>query len=255
MNVVCTHGWVAACVCARERTLYVLKWRSERSLALQLSAGFRSLYSLFAWLTLDALIATRWLFLVFYKVGRTPRERLWEHMGESCRQSYCGSQRSIQAQAPSIAPPSPHLFLLATWGSVSHNTWNSAFVKPVLLDPRYEYRRNRNTDGENSSPKWARFTHVFIPSATFYLQKAVCLWSDYRTQHTHCASMWVCLRICVCASIMGQGLCQCVWNTLNNFYTISALSKIMWEPTVSVCPVLPSATQCIQKHKTYAATQ
>lgn len=57
-----------------------LEWRSERSLDPQLSTGFRTLYSLFAWLTLDAQIAPCWLFLVFSKVGRTPRERLREHM-------------------------------------------------------------------------------------------------------------------------------------------------------------------------------
>ena len=75
-------------VSVQERTLHVLKWRSERSLDPQLSAGFRSLYSLFAWFTLGALIAPCWIFLVFWKVGRTLRERLWEHMRRGgCRQT------------------------------------------------------------------------------------------------------------------------------------------------------------------------
>lgn len=50
-----------------QKALRVFEWKSERSSAPQLSAGSRSLYSLFAWLTLDALIAPCRIFLVFGK--------------------------------------------------------------------------------------------------------------------------------------------------------------------------------------------
>lgn len=182
----CVHTPECLFVSVQERAFYVLEWRSERSSAPQLSAGFRTLYSLFAWLTLDALIAPRWLFLVFWKVGRTPRERLWEHMGESCRQTYCRSQRTIQAQAKSTAPLHPTFFVCYMRLFVSPHWWEFGLCKAW---PRrsgvqqWAQRRNWNTDGEKSWPWWATVKHVFISSATFYLQKAVCLWREYRTRH------------------------------------------------------------------------
>lgn len=128
----CVHTRECLLASEHERALYVFEWRRERSLATQFSAGFHILYSLFAWLTLDALIAPRWLFLVFWKVGRTPRERLWEHMGVSCRQTHCRSQCTIQAQSQNQCPISSHFCCLLHEALFPHNDKSAPFVKPDL---------------------------------------------------------------------------------------------------------------------------
>lgn len=100
-QIMCTHTWVSACV----RAIYVLEWKSKRSSVLQLSAGFRPSYSLFAWLTLDALIAPRWLFLVFWKSRpHSQGKALGAHVGESCRQTCCRTQRATAPLKPHFVP-------------------------------------------------------------------------------------------------------------------------------------------------------
>ena len=84
-----------------------MREHSMKSFTLQLSADFYALYSLFAWLTLVALKAPLWLFLVFWKVGRTLRER-WR-MGRAanrhnaeCIEPYVHTAHPLQNFIPLI---------------------------------------------------------------------------------------------------------------------------------------------------------
>lgn len=51
--------------------------------------------------------------------------------------------------------------------------------------------------------------HVFIPSAALYLQKAVCLWSEYRARHTNKA-VQACESVCASVTVQEQWVKGCV---------------------------------------------
>lgn len=111
------HGH-RACVCyvsawvqarERDRALHVLEWKSGRSLAVQLSAGFYTLYSLFAWLTLDALIAPRWLFLVFWKSRPHSKGKAQGAHGGRVADR-CTADRMYHKNTKQKAPQHPNLF-------------------------------------------------------------------------------------------------------------------------------------------------
>lgn len=105
MSAPCAHIFLLlVSMCQKKKTLEKLKWRTKRSFAVQLSVASYPFYSLFAWLTLVALIATLWLFLVCWKVGRTLRERLRWHIGRN------GKRRDANHIVPYMLEASPSLF-------------------------------------------------------------------------------------------------------------------------------------------------
>lgn len=152
------------------------------------------LYSLFAWLTLDALIAPHWLFLVFWKIGRTPRER--EHMGESCRHTCCKAQCTTQAQAKSTVPLA-HL----------QSAHQLSGIKVQIVGAEAQGKKQ---------PCFHFLCH-------FPFADDAHPWCESRTSHTNNTTrMWACLCICLSASIKGQGSFQTGCNTWNNINTIWA---------------------------------
>ena len=194
---------------------------------------FPSSYSLFAWLTLDTLIAPHRLFLVFWKVGRTPRERLWEHMVENCRQTHCRSQRTMLTQAKSTGPFHPtfvvsyvELCFPQREDSAlckAHEIWG-AVMSTALKYSQWEQRPS--------------FKHVSDSLCHFLFREGcVC-----RTRHTNNT---VEARGSVCASVREYWVkgCVSVSVTLEITFPWLGLWLKRWLHTVTVCSVLCSHTK------------
>lgn len=103
----CVHAPESLLVSAQEGTLYVLEWRSKRSFALQLSAGFHVLLFPLCLAHISRTNSTPLAIPGVLKSRPHSQGKAPQAHGESCRQTYCRSQCTTQAQAKSTGPIHP----------------------------------------------------------------------------------------------------------------------------------------------------
>lgn len=183
---VCTHTWAPACDCTRESTLcaWVKEWEVFSSAII-----CRFPYSLFP-LCLAHIRHTNSTPLAIPGVLKSRPHSQGKALGAHGGELQTDTLRitTHHTSTSQIRWPTSSHFCLLREALFPTMTEIHPFFKawPVRSGLRqWVQRRNWNTDGEISSPRGATFKHVFTLSATFYLQRTVCLWSDYRTQQTN----------------------------------------------------------------------